>query len=110
VVRPPPTLRHDYFASRPLDSRIGAWASLQSQPLASRAELMKRVAAVGIRYGTQVPRPPQWGGYRLWPESLELWCEGAFRIHDRARWTRSLEPAGADAFRCSAWHSTRLYP
>ena len=100
----------EYFASRPLDSRIGAWASLQSEPLESRAGLLKRVAVMAARYGTHVPRPPHWGGYRLWPDAMELWVEGAFRVHDRARWTRSLEPDGPHAFACGAWQATRLFP
>jgi pyridoxamine 5'-phosphate oxidase len=110
VVRSPAQESDDYFASRPIDSRIGAWASLQSEPLASRTELMKRVATTAARYGTDVPRPSHWGGFRLWPEAVELWCEGAFRVHDRARWTRALSQDGAHGFRCGAWHSTRLYP
>jgi pyridoxamine 5'-phosphate oxidase len=110
IVRSPGAESDDYFASRPLDSRIGAWASLQSEPLESRATLLKRVAVMGARYGTHVPRPPHWGGYRLWPDAVELWVEGAFRIHDRARWTRSLEADGPHSFRCGAWQSTRLYP
>ena len=110
VVRSPAKESDDYFTSRPIDSRIGAWASLQSEPLASRAELMRRVATTAARYGMDVPRPSHWGGYRLWPEAIELWCEGAFRVHDRARWTRSLAPDDAHSFRCSPWHSTRLYP
>ena len=110
IVRSPAGESDDYFASRPLDSRIGAWASLQSEPLPSRAELMKRVAASAARYGTHVPRPPHWGGYRLWPDAVELWCEGAFRVHDRARWTRTLQPEGTHEFACGAWQSTRLYP
>ena len=110
VVRSPATESDEYFASRPLDSRIGAWASLQSEPLASRAGLLKRVAVMAARYGTQVPRPPHWGGYRLWPDAMELWVEGAFRVHDRARWTRSLEADGPHAFACSAWQATRLFP
>lgn len=99
-----------YYASRALDSRIGAWASLQSQPLDSRTTLLKRVAVEAARHGTSPPRPPHWGGYHFWPESVELWCEGAFRIHDRAIWRRTLEPDGAAGFRAGAWHSTRLYP
>ena len=110
VVRSPATESDEYFASRPLDSRIGAWASLQSEPLESRAGLLKRVAVMAARYGTQVPRPPHWGGYRLWPDAMELWVEGAFRVHDRARWTRSLEADGPHAFACSAWQATRLFP
>ena len=99
-----------YFRSRPLDSRIGAWASLQSQPLDGRATLLSRVARHAAKYGARVPRPPRWGGYRLWPEAVELWTEGAFRIHDRARWTRSLEPDSPGGFRTGPWQATRLYP
>jgi pyridoxamine 5'-phosphate oxidase len=110
VMRSPETESDEYFASRPLDSRIGAWASLQSEPLESRATLLKRVAVTGARYGTRVPRPPHWGGYRLWPEAVELWVEGAFRVHDRARGTRSLEADGPHAFRCGVWQATRLFP
>jgi pyridoxamine 5'-phosphate oxidase len=110
VVRSPVTESDDYFASRAIDSRIGAWASLQSQPLESRTTLFKRVAVETARHGLKVPRPPHWGGYRLWPEALELWVEGAFRAHDRARWVRTLAPAGAADFECGPWTSTRLYP
>jgi pyridoxamine 5'-phosphate oxidase len=83
---------------------------MQSQPLDSRKTLLKRVAQEAARFGTHVPRPPHWGGYRLWPELIELWLEGPFRVHDRARWTRELEPDGADAFRAGPWTATRLYP
>jgi len=100
----------EYFASRALDSRIGAWASLQSQPLDSRTTLLKRVASEAARFGTHVPRPPHWGGYRLWPDLVELWIEGPFRVHDRARWTRPLEPAGTEGFTAGPWVATRLYP
>jgi pyridoxamine 5'-phosphate oxidase len=109
VVRSPDDESDEYFASRALDSRIGAWASLQSQPLDSRKTLLKRVAHEAARFGTHVPRPPHWGGYRLWPETVELWIEGPFRVHDRARWTRTLEPA-RDAFVAGAWAATRLFP
>ena len=106
----PPDESDGYFASRPLDSRIGAWASAQSQPLAARSTLLARVAAETARLGATVPRPPHWGGYRLWPEAVEFWTEGAFRIHDRARWTRSLAPESPLAFRAGPWQATRLYP
>jgi pyridoxamine 5'-phosphate oxidase len=99
-----------YFASRPLDSRIGAWASAQSRPLAARSVLLARVAEETARLGATVPRPPHWGGYRLWPDALELWTEGAFRIHDRARWTRSLATDSSLGFRAGPWQATRLYP
>ena len=110
VLRSPEAESEEYFATRALDSRIGAWASLQSQPLDSRKTLLKRVAIEAARHGTNVPKPPHWGGYRLWPETLELWIEGSFRVHDRARWTRTLEPAGASDFRTGDWLATRLYP
>jgi pyridoxamine 5'-phosphate oxidase len=109
IVRSPAAESDEYFASRALDSRIGAWASLQSQPLDARTTLLKRVAVEAARFGTHVPRPPHWGGYQLWPEAAELWIEGPFRVHDRARWTRTLESHG-DGFRASAWTATRLFP
>jgi pyridoxamine 5'-phosphate oxidase len=109
IVRSPGPEGDAYFASRALDSRIGAWASLQSQPLDSRKTLLKRVAIEAARHGTHVPRPPHWGGYRLWPEQVELWIEGPFRVHDRARWTRTLEPQG-DGFAPGPWQATRLFP
>ena len=75
-----------YFASRSLKSRLGAWASHQSQPLASRTALMAEVARVTARFGTNPPRPPFWGGYRLRPTEIEFWADGAFRLHDRFQW------------------------
>src|SRR5690606_8663054 len=77
-----------YYASRPLQSRIGAWASHQSRPLASRATLMAEVARLGISLGLNPSRPPHWGGYRIRPVEIEFWADGAFRLHDRFRWIR----------------------
>jgi pyridoxamine 5'-phosphate oxidase len=89
-----------YFNSRPLKSRIGAWASKQSRPLQSKQALLKEVAKQGARFVTQeVPRPPYWSGFRLIPDRLEFWKAGEYRIHDRicfqwneaqARWDESL--------------------
>ena len=110
VVKCPPAESDAYFASRALDSRIGAWASLQSQPLDSRTTLLKRVAIEAARHGPSPSRPPHWGGYHFWPETVELWCEGAFRVHDRARWSRTLEPMGGTGFGAGPWRATRLYP
>jgi pyridoxamine 5'-phosphate oxidase len=92
----------DYYASRSLKSRLGAWASQQSQPLASRTALMAKVAAVTAQYGTNPPRPPFWGGYRIRPLEIEFWADGAFRLHDRFRWTRQTVTA--------QWQIDRLNP
>lgn len=91
-----------YFASRSPASRIGAWASDQSQPLDSRATLEARVEDVRKREGDEPKRPPFWGGYRLRPVEIEFWADGAHRLHDRFRWTRtnSAEP----------WSICRLNP
>ncbi|SMX50592.1 pyridoxamine 5'-phosphate oxidase [Maliponia aquimaris] len=78
-----------YYESRSLKSRLGAWASHQSQPLSSRAALMAEVARVTARHGTNPPRPPFWGGFRIRPLEIEFWADGAFRLHDRFRWYRS---------------------
>jgi len=92
----------EYFASRSLKSRLGAWASKQSQPLSSREALMAEVAKVTLSQGTAPRRPPFWGGFRIRPVEIEFWADGAFRLHDRFRWTRS------DA--TSGWAVSRLNP
>lgn len=88
VTRVESDLADAYYASRPLQSRIGAWASRQSRPLASRGALMGDVARLGINLGLNPPRPPHWGGYRIHPVQIEFWADGAFRLHDRFRWTK----------------------
>ncbi|MCV2880881.1 pyridoxamine 5'-phosphate oxidase [Actibacterium sp. XHP0104] len=77
-----------YYASRSLKSRLGAWASKQSRPLASRATLMAEVARVTADKGLNPDRPPFWGGYRIHPLEIEFWADGAFRLHDRFVWRR----------------------
>lgn len=117
IVRSPADESDAYFASRALDSRIGAWASEQSAPLPSREVLAARVREVAQRFGIapgaregEVPRPPHWGGFRLWIETIELWIEGPNRVHDRAVWKRSLEPCDDYSFTGGQWEATRLYP
>ena len=78
-----------YFASRPRDSQLGAWASAQSQAIESRETLTRQLAEVTARFGDgDIPRPPHWGGYRLVPVSWEFWQGGESRLHDRFRYTR----------------------
>lgn len=92
-----------YYASRSLQSRLGAWASDQSRPLESRASLMAKVAKITATKGANPPRPPHWGGFRIRPLEIELWADGAFRLHDRFRFTRADQ-------RTRNWDATRLNP
>jgi pyridoxamine 5'-phosphate oxidase len=91
----------DYFATRSPGSQIGAWASRQSAPLASRAELEERVRAAVERFGAgPIPRPPFWGGYRLVPERVEFWAGREDRLHDRETYAREGD----------GWRLGRLFP
>ena len=114
-----------YFAKRGWGSQLGAWGSDQSRPLASRAALIaqirERAESLGIELGDDtttlagsepppVPRPPHWGGFRVGIRALELWAEGADRVHDRARWERLIECGDDGEFSAGAWRATRLQP
>jgi pyridoxamine 5'-phosphate oxidase len=93
-----------YFATRPREARIGAWASRQSEVLGSRDELMRRYSEADAAYpGEVVPRPRFWGGYRITPDTVEFWQARAFRLHDRFRYTRDRDDP-------SGWRLERLSP
>jgi pyridoxamine 5'-phosphate oxidase len=99
----------EYFKSRPLASRIGAWASEQSTVIAGRGQLVKRAAEYGIKFGTHPPRPPHWGGYRLAPQRWEFWQGRPSRLHDRLAYRRDAPPSGAGAA-AGQWLRERLSP
>lgn len=129
VVRAPAAESDAYFLTRPWQRRVGAWASAQSQPVDSRADLERAVVETAQRFGVpvpgpedaaapagtgdQIPRPPHWGGYHVYADAVELWIEGESRIHDRARWVRTLRPspdAGSPPIGLDDWRCTRLQP
>jgi pyridoxamine 5'-phosphate oxidase len=129
VVRAPGAESDAYFRTRPWQRRVGAWASAQSQPVDSRADLERAVVETAQRFGVPVPgpedaaapagtgdnipRPPNWGGYHVYADAVELWIEGESRIHDRARWVRTLRPgteAGSPPVALDDWRCTRLQP
>jgi len=127
-VRAPEAESDAYFAKRYWTKRIGAWASAQSQPIGSRDELIASVgvwvdklgldltALLAIDEGgpnVEIPRPPHWGGFRVWIDRLELWCEGEGRVHDRGRWHRELtarHDGPEPGFNAGPWSATRLQP
>jgi pyridoxamine 5'-phosphate oxidase len=90
----------EYFRSRPLASRIGAWASPQSEVISGKAWLLARAAEMGLRHGVAPSRPPHWGGYRVVPSAVEFWQGRPSRLHDRLLYTRT--PGG--------WDRARLAP
>lgn len=122
VERSPSGESDAYFASRALESRIGAWASEQSEPIGSREALHAALTAAERRFGASttasdparpdrdVPRPEHWGGYRLWAQAVELWVQGEARIHDRARWSRRLDRLADGRIEPGSWSVTRLQP
>jgi pyridoxamine 5'-phosphate oxidase len=125
ALRSPDDESDAYFASRDWGSQLGAWGSDQSAPLESRAaliaQLSKRAMKLGLDVATNlksvaisdrpiITRPPHWGGFRVWARRVELWVEGSDRIHDRARWERSLIRNPDHSFSTGVWSGTRLQP
>jgi pyridoxamine 5'-phosphate oxidase len=103
VERVTPEEADAYFATRPKQAQIGAWASQQSRPLESRFAFEKAIALYGAKYALgEVPRPPYWSGYRVLPISMEFWQDRPFRLHDRVVFDRE-DPSGP-------WVKTRMYP
>ena len=113
-----------YFATRDRGSQLGAWGSDQSAPLASREALLRQLQerarnlglnvsddlqSIEIVDGGVIPRPDHWGGVRVWASAVELWIEGRDRIHDRARWRRTLDASDGD-FVAGPWEGSRLQP
>lgn len=118
VVRSPDAESDAYFATRPFRSQLNAWISEQSEPLADGDDLERRADAKATELGVRpsggtaprtVPRPPFWGGYRLWCDRVELWTEGAGRFHERIEYTRDLEH-GASGLETGPWRRRRLQP
>lgn len=125
AVRSPGPESDAYFATRTWGSRLGAWGSDQSAPIESRdalvAQVKERAADLGLLLDgdTQtlavepppaIPRPPHWGGIRIWASAIELWVEGVDRIHDRAYWQRTLSRIDDHSFSVTPWSGTRLQP
>lgn len=95
-----PSESEAYFLSRPLESRIGAWASRQSSPITGREELEEKIAELRVRFGEEVPCPPFWGGYRIEPDQFEFWQGRPSRLHDRIVYTKGT----------TGWNLSRLSP
>ncbi len=125
AVRSPGAESDAYFATRDWGSQLGAWGSDQSQPIASRdklvVQLRERAESLGIKLGDDtsvlasgkppaIARPPHWGGFRIWIAAIELWVEGGDRVHDRARWERTLDKNPDGGFAAGGWSRSRLQP
>jgi len=125
VVISPASESDDYFVTRPWRSRLAAMTSQQSAPIGSHQTLIEKLRETAAHFGTpdplaapdddqepglRLPRPPGWGGYRMWAAAVELWVEGPHRLHDRVRWTRELAPTDGGHFKFQPWHHQRLQP
>lgn len=96
-----PAISDAYFAQRPRQSQLGAWASLQSRPLPDRSQFTARLAEYEAKFPDAVPRPPHWGGYRLRPAHIEFWQQYDYRLHDRVVFSRQTD---------GSWTGQRLFP
>jgi pyridoxamine 5'-phosphate oxidase len=125
AIQSPAQESDDYFATRDWGAKIGAWGSDQSAELQSRDELKAQIRSRAAGLGADladdlqslasgdvpdIPRPPHWGGFRVWPSSIELWKDGADRIHDRGHWQRNLVRSSEYEFTVTPWVGTRLQP
>jgi len=115
VAKSPERVSDDYFASRPVLSQLAAWASEQSQPIATRAQLDARLAEMRAEHGDgesgeNIRRPPDWGGFTIDAETIELWSDRAGRLHDRAIWTREPCASPDDTTQPVIWSVQRLQP
>lgn len=126
VTKSPAAESDAYFRSRPWISRVGAWASDQSEPIAGRAAMKAKLEAAFRLFNldpdappppqaeVEIPRPPHWGGYRIWADRVELWVAGVGRLHDRASWSRKLVESEVDGVAgfagAGAWTASRLQP
>lgn len=121
IARRSPVAESDaYFDSRQWQSQLGAWASEQSQPIETRAALADRLLQCAQRFGVDpegsdppaapIPRPPHWGGIRVWAQTMEIWVDGSARLHDRFRYSRELTPSMDDTIWATEWQAVRLQP
>lgn len=125
TTRSPEAESDAYFQTRHWGSQLGAWGSDQSAPIESREALVAQISTRGSELGLSleegtrrisneklpvIDRPPHWGGIRLWITSIELWVEGADRIHDRGHWSRDILDTQRETVRMTQWTSTRLQP
>lgn len=121
VVRSPSPESDAYYSTRPVDSQINAWASRQSEELATENSLQKKAQQQRDRFGLsdsntaendsiEIPRPEHWGGFRLWLARIEFWTEGAGRFHEREHYERTLESHEPGQFRPGPWSFKMLQP
>ena len=113
IVIPSPIEESDvYFASRARDSQVSAWASAQSEPVATRETLLEQLRQTEQRFGDtdSIPRPQHWGGYRMWATAVELWVQGENRLHERVRWIRTVALDDTGQPHPDSWSATRLQP